>query len=105
VAEKFNRVVHALPSLSWTALPDKNIDFLNQHLGDYTALDIEEARATDTGVLHPEEQSGPPECWRSGLIFGEAGLPQAAERTMGNGSLGAIQASTSAGCQRVMRNA
>ena len=74
MAEKFNRVVHALPSLSWTALPDKNIDFLNQHLGDYTALDIEEARATDSGALHPEEQSGPPECWRSGLISGEAGF-------------------------------
>jgi len=31
-------LVHALPDIVWTALPDGNLDFLESALYDYTAL-------------------------------------------------------------------
>jgi signal transduction histidine kinase len=40
---ELRRVVDALPGLAWTALPDGDIDFLNQRWSDYTGLSAMEA--------------------------------------------------------------
>ena len=37
---EFNRVIDALPGLVRTALPDQNIDFLNQRWCEYTGLSV-----------------------------------------------------------------
>ena len=37
-----NRVVDLLPGLVWTALPDGQVDFLNQRWCEYTGLSVAE---------------------------------------------------------------
>jgi PAS domain-containing protein len=41
--DEHSRIVDALPGLVWTALPDGQIDFLNQRWREYTGLNYEEA--------------------------------------------------------------
>jgi PAS domain S-box-containing protein len=43
VKDPLSRVVDALPAMVWTALPDGNIDFLNQRWREYTGLSVDEA--------------------------------------------------------------
>ncbi len=53
---ELRRVVDALPGLVWSALPDGQIDFLNQRWCEYTGLSLEEACGWGWHVaVHPED--------------------------------------------------
>ncbi len=69
---ELSRVVDALPGLVWTALPDGQIDFLNQRWREYTGLSVDEAygRGWQTAI-HPEDLPELLERWRSILASGE----------------------------------
>ena len=50
------RVLNALPGLVWTALPDGQIDFLNQCWCEYTGLRLEEPCGWGwQAAVHPED--------------------------------------------------
>jgi PAS domain S-box-containing protein len=69
--EDLTRVLNALPGLVWTALPDGQIDFVNQRWCEYTGLSVE--RAYDSGwqaAIHPEDLPGLLERWQSSLPYG-----------------------------------
>jgi PAS domain S-box-containing protein len=75
--EDLSRVLNALPGLVWTALPDGQIDFVNQRWCEYTGLSVE--RACDSGwqaAIHPEDLPGLLERWQSSL---PSGVPVEAE--------------------------
>lgn len=51
-----SRVVDALPGLAWTALPNGDIDFLNQRWREYTGLASEEAMGQGwLSAVHPDD--------------------------------------------------
>jgi PAS domain-containing protein len=41
--DELSRVVDALPGIVWTALPDGQLDFLNQRWREYTGLGVDKA--------------------------------------------------------------
>ena len=79
---ELSRLVDGLPGLVWTALPDGQIDFLNQRWCEYTGLGLEEAngRGWQTAI-HAEDRAELLKHWRSvvtcrvatGLASGLAG--------------------------------
>lgn len=76
--DDISRVLNALPELVWTALPDGQIDFVNQCWCEYTGFSVE--RACGSGwqaAIHPGDLPGLLECWRSILVSGEPGEMQA----------------------------
>jgi PAS domain S-box-containing protein len=75
---ELRRVVDALPGLVWTALADGQVDFVNQRWCDYTGLNVDEARGRGLrAAIHPEDQPGLLERWRSILAAGEPGEMEA----------------------------
>jgi PAS domain S-box-containing protein len=49
-------VVDALPGLVWSAFPNGQIDYLNQHWSAYTGLRVEESRGRDwQSAVHPKD--------------------------------------------------
>jgi PAS domain S-box-containing protein len=75
---ELSRVVDMLPALVWTALPDGNVDFLNQRWCKYTGLSVDEAcgRGWQTAI-HPEDLPGLLQRWRSILASSEPGEMEA----------------------------
>ena len=76
--DNLSRVLNALPGFVWTALPDGQIDFVNQCWREYTGFGIE--RACDSGwqaAVHPEDLPELLERWQSILASGEAGEMEA----------------------------
>ena len=68
---ELNRVVDALPGLVWTALPDGDIDFVNQRWCDYTGLDADEARGRGwQTAIHRDDLPLLLERWPSDLAGG-----------------------------------
>lgn len=56
VQNELSRVVDALPGLVWTALPDGQIDFLNERWREYTGLSVGEACGRGWHVaIHPDD--------------------------------------------------
>jgi len=75
--QDLSRVVDALPGLVWTALPDGDIDFLNQRWCEYTGLTQSEARGFGwRAAIHPDDLSGLLETWSASLA---SGAPREAE--------------------------
>jgi PAS domain S-box-containing protein len=75
---ELSRVVDALPGLVWTALPDGDLDFVNQRWCDYTGLAAEEARGAGwQAVVHPEDLAEALARWHSILSSGDAGEMEA----------------------------
>jgi PAS domain S-box-containing protein len=75
---ELSRVVDALPGLVWTALPDGNVDFLNQRWCDYTGLSAADARGQGwLAAVHAEDLPELLERWRSVLTSGEPGEMEA----------------------------
>jgi PAS domain S-box-containing protein len=71
---ELSRVIDALPDPVWTALPDGQIDFVNQRWCEYTNLGLDESsRRGWQAVVHPEDLPELVERWRSILASGEAG--------------------------------
>lgn len=75
--QDLSRVVDGLPGLVWTALPDGEIDFLNQRWCEYTGLTQSEARGFGwRAAIHPDDLSGLLETWSASLA---SGAPRDAE--------------------------
>jgi PAS domain-containing protein len=67
-----SRVVDALPGLVCAALPDRQIDFLNQRWCEYAGLVVDEAYGWAwQAAVHPEDLPDLLERWRSILDSGE----------------------------------
>ena len=75
---RLRRVVDTLPGLVWTALPDGQVDFLNQHWCEYTGLSV--AKGYGSGwqtAIHAEDLPDLLERWRSILASGEPSAMEA----------------------------
>jgi len=71
VGDDFRSVVDSLPGLVWTALPDGNLQFLNQRWCEYTGITLDEARGQGwPTAVHPEDRLDLLDRWRSGTAFG-----------------------------------
>ncbi|MGB7922798.1 MAG: PAS domain-containing protein [Pyrinomonadaceae bacterium] len=71
---EIRRIVDALPGLVWSALPDGQIDFLNQRWCEYTGLSLEESCGWGwQAAVHPEDLTELLERWQSILTSGESG--------------------------------
>lgn len=78
VQNDLSRVVDALPGLVWTALPDGDIDFLNQRWCEYTGLGVEEARGRGwQAAVHPDDLHLLLERWPSEMAGGKRGEMEA----------------------------
>jgi PAS domain S-box-containing protein len=76
--DDLSRVLNALPGLVWTALPNGQIDFLNQSWCEYTGLSVDEARGSGwRATIYPEDLPGLLERWQSILASGEPGEMEA----------------------------
>jgi PAS domain S-box-containing protein len=74
VGDEFSCVMNALPASVWTALPDGNVDFLNQHWTKYTGVSLDQARGVGwQSTVHPEDLSEVLERWHFILASGKAG--------------------------------
>ena len=72
------RVLNALAGLVWAALPDGQVDFVNQSWCEYTGLSVDEARGSGwQSAIHPEDLPGLLERWQSILASGESGEMEA----------------------------
>jgi PAS domain S-box-containing protein len=75
---ELNRVVDVLPGLVWTALPDGQVDFLNQRWCEYTGVNVAEACGSGwQTAIHPEDLPEFLERWRSILVSCEPGEMEA----------------------------
>ncbi len=71
---ELSRVVDALPGLVWTALPDGQIDFLNQYWREFTGQCIDEASGRGwLAAVHPDDVPELNERWQSMLVAGRSG--------------------------------
>ncbi|HXI98709.1 MAG TPA: PAS domain-containing protein [Gemmatimonadaceae bacterium] len=78
VQNDLSRVVDALPGLVWTALPDGDIDFLNQRWCEYTGLSAEEAQGRGwQAAVHPDDLHLLLERWPSEMAGGARGEMEA----------------------------
>lgn len=69
---EFGLLVDALPGLVWTALPDGNIDFLNQRWCEYTGLCLDDSIGSGwEAAIHPEDLPELLECRRFTIDSGE----------------------------------
>ena len=73
-----NRVVDMLPGLVWTALPDGQVDFLNQRWCEYTGLSGAEACGEGwQTAIHPDDLPELLDRWRSILASNASGEMEA----------------------------
>jgi PAS domain S-box-containing protein len=80
---ELSRVVDMLPGLVWTALPDGQVDFLNQRWCQYTGLSIAESCGGGwQTAIHPEDLPEFLESWRSILASCEPGEMEARLRRL-----------------------
>src|SRR5438128_11970601 len=64
-------LVDALPDIVWTALPDGNVDFLNQPWYDYTGLGGDNAYGQSwQAAIHPADLAELLDRWRALLASG-----------------------------------
>ena len=76
--DAFSPVLNALPALVWAALPDGQIDFVNQRFCEYTGLSLTEASGNGwQTAIHPEDLPNLVEHWQSILASGEPGEMEA----------------------------
>lgn len=83
---EFSRIVDALPGSVWTALPDGQVDFVNQSWCEYTGLGRDEACGHAwQAAIHPDDLPGLLERWNSILASGEPREMQARMRRFDGG--------------------
>ena len=76
--DAFTPVLNALPALVWAALPDGQIDFVNQRFCEYTGLNLTEVSGSGwQTAIHPEDLSNFVEHWRSILVSEKPGEMEA----------------------------
>lgn len=58
-SEKFSNLLEALPQMTWTNLPNGDVNFYNQKWYNYTGLDFEQTKGWGwKGVVHPDDLPG-----------------------------------------------
>jgi len=73
-----SRVLDALPAMVWTAVPDGNVDFVNQRWSDYTGLDLAAAEGWKwQSAIKIDDLPRLLERWRSILSSGQPGEMEA----------------------------
>ena len=76
--KELSRIVDELPGLVWTALPDGQIDFVNQRWCEYTGMSVEEACGSGwQAVVFREDLPGLLGRWQAILDSGDSGEMQA----------------------------
>ncbi|MGB9178262.1 MAG: PAS domain S-box protein, partial [Pyrinomonadaceae bacterium] len=76
--DDLGRVLNVLPGLVWAALPDGQIDFVNQRWCEYTGLRVDEACGCGwQTAIHPEDLPELLPRWQSILASGESGEMEA----------------------------
>src|SRR5882762_8171104 len=78
VENQVTSFVDALPDIVWTALPDGNVDFLNQPWYDYTGLGGDNAYGQSwQAAIHPADLAELLDGWRAIRASGERGEVEA----------------------------
>ena len=78
-----SRVLDGLPAMVWTAVPDGNVDFVNQRWSDYTGLGLGDARGWKwQSVIKMDDLPRLLERWRSILASGQPGEMEARIRRL-----------------------
>src|SRR5438105_15923139 len=74
VENQVTSFVDALPDIVWTALPDGNLDFLNQPWYDYTGLGGDNAYGESwQAAIHPADLAELLDGWRAIRASGQRG--------------------------------
>ncbi len=72
--EQFEKAIDTIPGLVWSALPDGNIDFVNERWRQYTGLSLQEAVGWGwQAAIHPQDLVGLVDYWKSALTSGKPG--------------------------------
>jgi len=72
--DKYRRMVDAIPTMAWSALPDGCVEFFNQRWHDYTGISAEEARGWGwKTVIHPDDLERVVDKWHALLASGHPG--------------------------------
>jgi PAS domain S-box-containing protein len=75
---QFQLLLDTIPGLVWSALPDGNVDYLNQRYREYTGLALREIVGWGWQVaIHPDDLTGHVEYWRMVLASGQPGETEA----------------------------
>ena len=78
VKSQFQLAINTIPGLVWSALPDGQVDFLNQRWRDYTGMTLAEASGWGwRAAIHPDDRPGLEAYWRSVLATGKPGETEA----------------------------
>ena len=65
-------VINTIPAHAWSALPDGEVDFVNQRWQQFTGLPVEDAlRWNWEAVVHPDDQAKFVADWRAALNSGQ----------------------------------
>jgi PAS domain S-box-containing protein len=65
-------VINTVPAHAWSALPDGNVDFINQRWQQFTGLPAEDALGWNwEAVLHPDDRAKFVADWRAALNSGQ----------------------------------
>ena len=72
--KRLQLAIDTIPGLVWSALPNGDIDYLNQRWLEYTGMSLEEARGWGwRAAIHSEDLAGLESYWRSVLAAGTPG--------------------------------
>ena len=75
---RFQLAIDTIPGLVWSALPDGNIDFLNQRWREYTGLTLDDAGGWGwRKAIHPDDVGELVNYWNSVLASGKPGETEA----------------------------
>ncbi|HEU4456116.1 MAG TPA: PAS domain-containing protein, partial [Longimicrobium sp.] len=74
-------IIDTIPAMAWSALPDGNADFFNQHYLEFVGLTTEQAAGWGwTAALHPDDVEGLAAVWMRVMASGEPGEAEARMR-------------------------
>src|SRR6266699_3412284 len=75
---QFQLVLDTIPGLVWSALPDGNVDYLNQRYREYTGLALHEIVGWGWQVaIHPDDLKEHVDYWKMVLASGQPGETEA----------------------------
>jgi PAS domain S-box-containing protein len=71
-------IIDTIPALAWSARPDGNADFFNQHYLDFVGLSTEQAHGWGwTAAVHPDDLNGLAATWQRIMMSGAPGEAEA----------------------------
>ena len=72
--DELRQAIDTIPGFVWSALPDGNVDFLNQRWCDYTGVSLQDASGRGwLSAIHPEDLPRLVDDWSSLLNGREPG--------------------------------